>query len=199
MQHHHEQMAEYECQQRPHDYKMPQAGIMKTTHHPRQPGKLHRLPDSNARKDRQHAQHKCGSVSVLLQRIVSFFYRRLGAEEKIVAHHRPHAMNVARRKQDLPIIIAEYLIAEIQQTASNINPHESQMPLQRATQPPANRKRFRPMQKILLRNFRSEAWKGAKDLQPAANQNEQRNRIHPMAEAHNERVLVNGFDYFAGL
>src|SRR5271170_7595769 len=40
----HHQVAEHEGQNRPHDQEMPQPRPMETTHHPRQPGKLHWFP-----------------------------------------------------------------------------------------------------------------------------------------------------------
>src|SRR5205823_14414046 len=104
----------------------------------------------------------------LLQRIVGLFCHRLGTEEKVVAHHRPNPWNITRRKQDLPIIPAEDLIPEIQHAAAYVDPHESEVPLQRAAQPVADGESLGPVQQIFLRDFCAETWKRAKDLQPAA-------------------------------
>src|SRR5437764_3588064 len=102
---------------------MPQPRVMETTHHPRQPRKLYRLPNRDPSERRESAKHKRRSVSVLLQRIVGLFCHRLGTEEKVVAHHRPNPWNITRRKQDLPIIPAEDLIPEIQHAAAYVDPH----------------------------------------------------------------------------
>src|SRR3954469_24804321 len=135
---------------------------------------------------------------MFLERVIRFFRRRFGSEEKIMPHHGPHAGNIARNKQDLFVVTTKELISHVQQPTRDVNPHKSQVPLQRPAEPAADRERLRPIDQIVLRNFCAKAGKRSKNLQPAAHQHEQRNRIHPMAEPHDERVLVNRFGYLTG-
>ena len=102
-------------------------------------------------------------------------------------HHRPHAGNIPRREQNLPVVSAENLVAEIEKAGRDIDPHEGEVPLQRPAQPAADGEGLRPMQQIFLRNLRAETGEGAENLQPAAHHHKQRNRIQPMAEPHDER------------
>ena len=113
-------------------------------------------------------------------------------------HHRPNAWDIARHKEHLLVISAEELVSHVQQTACYINPHEREMPLQRTTEPSADRKRFRPVNQIFLRDLRSKTRKRPKNLQSAPDQHKQRHRIDPMAKPHNERMLVNRFRHLAG-
>ena len=96
-----------------------------------------------------------------------------------------------RREQNLPVIPAEKLIAEIDQSGCDVNPHEGQVPLQGAAQPSADGQRLRPVQQIFLRNLGAKARKRAENLQPAAYQNEQRNRVHPVAQPHRQRMFIH--------
>src|SRR5207245_11713253 len=102
---------------------------------------------------------------MLLQWVVGFLHRRLGSEEKVMAHHRPHSGYVPWHKQDLLIVAAENLVAEIQQPRRHIDPHEGEVPLQSAAQPPAQppaqRERLGPVEQIFLRAFTPKAWKRA--------------------------------------
>src|SRR6266851_1866174 len=45
----------------------------------------------------------------------------------------------------------------------------------------------------------AEAGKRAENLQPAAHHHEQRNRVDPMAQPHNKRMLIHRLDDFARL
>ena len=47
------------------------------------------------------------------------------------------------------------------------------------------------MQQIFLRDLRAKTGKRAKDLQPTSDQHKQRYRVHPVAQAHRQRMLVN--------
>src|SRR3989454_6115205 len=111
---------------------------------------------------------------MLLQRVVGFLHRWLGAEEEVVAHHRPDPGYVAWCKEHLLVVAAEDLIADVQQAGRDIDPHEGEVPLQRTAQPSAERECFGPMDQILLRDFCPEARKSAKDLESAAHHYEQR-------------------------
>src|SRR6267154_73053 len=170
---------------------MPDARPVKSSHHPGQPGKLNRLPHREPSQHRQNSQPNRSSVSMLLQRVIRLAYRRLGAEKEVMLHHRPHARNIPRRKQNLPIVPAEKLIAEIQNARRHVNPHEGQVPLQRASQPPANGEGLRPVQQIFLRNLGPKARKGPENLQSAAHHHKQRNRVNPVAQPHHKRMFVN--------
>src|SRR5580692_1673718 len=195
----HYEMAENERQDCPHDQEMPQSRQMKSAHHPRQPRRLHRLPYRETGQHRKHAQSDCGSVSVFLQRVVSFFYWRLGAEEKVIAHPWPHSGQVSRREKNLLIVAAKNLISDVHQSGCQVNPHEGEMPLQRATQPAANGKRFRPIDQVSLWNLGSKAGKGTEDLKPAAYHHEQSHSIHPVAKTNHQWMLVHRLADFAGL
>src|SRR5437867_1423503 len=109
---------------------------------------------------------------MLLQWVVGFLHRRLGSEEKVMAHHRPHSGYVPWHKQDLLIVAAENLVAEIQQPRRHIDPHEGEVPLQSAAQPPAQCERHGPVVQIFLRDFLPEALKSAKYLETATYQHE---------------------------
>ena len=107
-------------------------------------------------------------------------------------HHGPDAWGVAAREQNLPVVAAEKLIPEINQSGRNVYPHERQVPLQRTAEPASDCKGLRPMQQIFLRDLGAEAGKRAKDLQAAAHQHEQRDRIHPVTQANGQRMFING-------
>src|SRR5258706_15621145 len=66
------------------------------------------------------------------------------------------------------------------------------MPLQRSAQPAADGERLRPMQQIFLRNLGAEAGEGAEDLQSAAHHHEERDGVDPVAQAHDEWMLIYG-------
>src|SRR5712692_11100978 len=165
-------MPKHERQNRPHDQEMPQPRQVEAAHHPRQPRKLHRLPYRQTGKHRQYTQPDYGRVRMLLQWVVGFLHRWLRSEEKVMANHRPHSGYVPWHKQNLLIVAAENLVAEIQQPRRHIDPHEGEVPLQGAAQPSAQRERLGPVEQIFLRDFRAEAWKSAKDLESAAYQHE---------------------------
>src|SRR5271166_6343911 len=114
---------------------------------------------------------------MLLQRVVCLTRRGLRPEEEIMFDHRPYSRKIPASKQNLSIISAEELIPEIDQPGRDVNPHERQVPLQRAAEPSANGERLRPVQQILLRNLGAKAGERAKYLQPAARHHKQRNRI----------------------
>src|SRR5262245_33428696 len=63
-------------------------------------------------------------------------------------------------------------------------PCETEMPLQRAAQPSAESHQVGEVQKILLRNLRTEARESHIDLQPAHDHHQQRDRVQPVSEAH---------------
>src|SRR5439155_4053177 len=73
---------------------------------------------------------------------------------------------------------------------ADVNPDESQVPLQSAAQPATQRVCLGPMQKIFLRNLCAKAGERPKNLQPTEYQYQQRDRIHPVTQAHDERMLV---------
>src|ERR1700730_5936317 len=172
---------------------------MESSHQPRQPGKLHWLPNGQTGQHREHAQDDHGRVSMLLKGVVGPVNRGLWPEEKIMFHHRPHSRDVARREQNLAVIPAEELIAEVDQARSDVNPHEGEMPLQGATEPSTDGQRLRPVQQIFLRNLGAKARKRSKDLQAAADQNEQRNRVSPVTDPYRQGMLVGGPSYSFGL
>src|SRR5271165_5670161 len=99
MQNDHYQMSEYEGKQRPHDEEVPEPGPVESSHQPRQPGKLYRLPDGEAGNYRQGPEPDRGGVSVLLQWVVGFVLGRLGTKEKVMSHHRPYPGKIAVGKQ----------------------------------------------------------------------------------------------------
>src|SRR5690242_9172683 len=72
------------------------------------------------------------------------------------------------------------------------------MPAQRATQPSAQRQGFRNVNQVLLRDLGSETGESAENPQPAGDQDERRDRIKPMAEAHRPGVLEGGADVIRG-
>src|SRR5579864_1617307 len=137
---------------------------------------------------------------MLLQRVVSLMERGLLPEEEVMLDHRPHAGQVAVGEQDLPVVAAEKLVAEIDQAGGDVNPHERQVPLQRTAQPSADSKRLRPVQQIFLRNLRPKAGEGTENLQPAPYHDEQRDRIDPVTQTHEQWMLIHrashGFGFF---
>src|SRR5580700_3795830 len=145
---------------------------METTHHPRQPGELHRFPHRETGCHRQHPECYDGGVSMLLQGIVGFSDWWLGCKEEVVAYHGPHSGNIPRCKQDLFIVAAENLVAEIQQARADVDPHEGEVPLQCTPQPTTDGKRLGPVEQVLLRDLRPKAREGAKDLQSTSHHHE---------------------------
>src|SRR5438270_13995042 len=107
--------------------------------------------------------------------------------------HWPHAGNVPRYEQDLFVVAAENLVTEIKQAACYVDPHEREVPLQRSSKPAANGERLWPVDEDLFGDLGAEAGEGSKYLQAASHHYEKRNRVHPVAESNNERVLVNTF------
>ena len=152
---------------------MPQPRPVEAAHHPGQPRELDRLPDGESGEHGKHAEHHHGRVGVLLQRVVGFANRRLLSEKEIVLHHRPDAGDITVGEQNLAVVSAEKFVPEIDQSGRDIDPHEGEVPLQSSTQPAADGERFRPVQKIFLRNLGAEAGEGAEDLQAAAHHDEE--------------------------
>src|SRR5579862_3020206 len=66
VQHHHHQMAEYKSDDRPHHDEVPNTREMKPTHHPREPGKLDRLPHCDSGENGKDSQNDRRGVSKLL-------------------------------------------------------------------------------------------------------------------------------------
>src|SRR6266853_5126184 len=87
MQNDHDEVSQKEEQNRPHHRNMPDAGPVKTAHHPGQPGKLHRLPHRQPGHYGKNAQSYDRSVRQLLQRVVNLADSWLRSEEKVVVHH----------------------------------------------------------------------------------------------------------------
>src|SRR5215831_116458 len=172
---------------------------MESAHEPCQPGKLHRLPDGEARKHGENSESNHRRIRVLLQRVVSLPRRRLRTEEEIVPHHRPDAEHITWNKKYLPIIAAEQLVAEVEQSSGDVDPHEGQVPLQCAAEPSADRKGLRPIDQIVLRNLGAEARERTEDLQAASDHYEERDRVDPMTQADDEWMLIDDGVDFSGL
>src|ERR1700733_16332028 len=199
MQDHHHQMSENKRQHRPHDQEMPDARQMEPAQYPRQPGKLHRLPDCEACQHRKLSQPNRRGVRMLLERVIGFSYGRLGTEEEVVAHHRPYSREVPTYKEHLLIVSAEDLVTNVHKASRNIDPHEGKVPLQRTSQPTAQRKGFGPIEQVFLRDLCPEARECAKDLESAAHHHKKRDCVHPMAKAYHKRVFIDGLGNVAGL
>src|SRR5207302_3928834 len=97
------------------------------------------------------------------------------------------------------IVSREQLIADVNRATGDVNPHESEVPLQSASEPAADGQGLGPVQQVLLRNLGAETGEGSKDLQAAAHQDNECDGIHPMTEAHDERMLASGGGDLAGL
>src|SRR5271155_791123 len=106
-------MSQHKKQNPPHHGKMPDARIVKASHHPGEPRKLNRLPYAQSGEYREHAQTNRAGISLLLQRVVGFAHRRPWSEKEIMLHHRPHAGEITMREQNLAVIPAENLVTEI--------------------------------------------------------------------------------------
>jgi hypothetical protein len=95
------------------------------------------------------------------------------------------------RKQNLLVISAEDLIAEIDQPRGKVDPHKGEVPLQRAAQPSTDCQRLRPIDQIFLWDFGPEARESPENLQAAPYHHEQRNCIQPVTEPNHQRMLVD--------
>src|SRR5579864_5295708 len=113
--------------------------------------------------------------------------------------HRPNAAHVFRDEQHLAVIATEDLVSQIKNACGNVDPHESEVPLQRAAEPTSNRKRLGPVQQIFLWNLGPETRERAKDLQAAAGHHKEGNRIYPMREPHWPPMLINSLYCFPAL
>src|SRR4051794_31004094 len=199
MQHHHDEMSEKKEKNRPHHREMPDPGPVKTTHDPCQPGKLYWFPHCKSGQDRQNPQAEHRRVRQLLKRVVGLAGNWFRSKEKIVMRHGPDSANIARHEQHLAIVSAEHLMSQVEKAGRDVNPHESEVPLQAAAQPSTECESLRPVQQIFLRNLRPETGEGAKNLKAAGHHHQQRNRIQPMREPHRPRMLVDSLLYFPGL
>src|SRR6185437_11208745 len=142
-----------ESQDRPQSEEVPKASPVKTSHQPREPGELDGLPHGKAGEHRQYPQNNGGRVSLFLQRIVGFMLYGLGAKEKIMPDHGPDAGKIFPSEQNLPVIAAEDLEANINQAGAEIDPHKREVPLQGSAQPAAQRQRLGPIDQIVFRNL----------------------------------------------
>ena len=104
-----------------------------------------------------------------------------------------------RTKRIWLVIAAEQFIGDVEHPSCAVDPHERQVPLQRASEPSAQRQGFRPVKQLFLGNFGAEAGKSPKDLQAASHQYEQGYGIHPVAEPYDVRMLIDRLGHFAGL
>src|SRR4029077_4027767 len=129
---------------------------------------------------------------MLLQRVVGFTLFRLWAKEKVVTHHGPNARKIAVSKKYLAIVAAEELISKVEQASANVDPHEGEVPLERAAKPSTDGERFWPMQQVFLRNLCAEAGEGTKNLQAASDHYEEGNGVDPMTQAYGQWVFVCG-------
>src|SRR3954452_19691138 len=91
MQQNHQQMPEDKRQHGPHDHEMPESRQVKSAHQPGKPRELHRLPAGKSGQYRKHPKDDRRRVRMLLQRIVGLVLPGLWTEEKVLAHHGPHA------------------------------------------------------------------------------------------------------------
>ena len=135
---------------------------------------------------------------MFLKRVVSFPEWRFWSEEKIVAQHWPDSRKIASNEKNLPVTAAEDLVGKVKKSGRNVDPHEREMPLQRATKPAARREGLWPVEQILLWNLGAKTGKGAKDLQAAAHHDEQCDGIDPMTETDHQRMLAYSLADFAG-
>ena len=106
--------------------------------------------------------------------------------------------NIARHEQHLAVIPAEHLIAEVEKTGADVDPHEGEVPLQAAAQPSSRGERLGPVQQIFLRDLRAEAGEGAEYLKATRDHDQQRHRIQPMREPHRPGMFVGGLLHFSG-
>src|SRR5437868_9182595 len=136
---------------------------------------------------------------MLLERVISSRGGRLGSKEKVVPNHGPDARQVSMGEQNLLIVSTKKLVADVDQAGGHVDPHECEVPLQRASKPTTKRKRLGPVQKVLLWDLWAEAGERLEDLQTASNQHKQRNCIYPMSHADDARVLVNCLSAFTRL
>src|SRR4029077_17336550 len=121
------------------------------------------------------------------------------SEEKVVVHHGPDPANISWSKQHLAIIPAEHLIAKVEEAGCDIDPHEGEVPLQAAAQPSAKGEHLRPVQQILLWDFRAEAGEGSKYLKAARYHHQQRDRVQPMREPYRPGMFIGSLYHFSGL
>ena len=89
---------------------------------------------------------------------------------------------------------AQKLVSQVQDARACEDPHEGEMPLERSRQPSTQGQGLRNVHDVLLRNLGSKTGKGAENPQPAGDQNEDRNRVQPMAEAHHPGMLERRSD-----
>src|SRR5277367_3377034 len=132
-------MAADECQKSQHHGEMPNARVVKSAHEHRQKRELHRAIEHQTGEDREHTKTDGGCVSQLLQWIVRLVQLGLAAEEKIMLRHGPNAANIARHKEHLAVIAAENFVGDVECARDHVDPHESEMPLQRAAEPASER------------------------------------------------------------
>src|SRR6201981_571950 len=105
--------------------------------------------------------------------------------------HRPNSSDIAGDGKNLLVISRKDFLAEVNETGRDVNPHEGEVPLQRAAQPAADCECLWPVQKILLGNLCAETRKRAKDLQAAADQHEQCNCIDTVRKAYDSGMVVS--------
>src|SRR6266849_6278492 len=172
MQHNHDQVSGNKCEEAAHRREMPHAREMKTTEQKCQPRELDGFVQDDPSEQRQRAERYGGGVSQLLQRVVLTRRRGLGTKEKIVPRHRPHAWDVMEREQHRTVMPADDLIHDINYAARGEEPHEGEMPLQRAAEPSAERERLRYVEQNLFWNLRAEAGERTENPQSAGHQHE---------------------------
>src|SRR5579871_291040 len=192
MQEHHDQVAEYESQDCPHHDEMPQPCPMKAAYQPGEPRELHRLPDSQPSNHRENTQSNGAGIGQFLKRVVRFAHYGFWPEEEIPPDHRPNTGNIVMGEQHLAVISAEDFVPQVNQSRRDVDPHESEMPLQSAAEPATDGESLRPIQQILFRNLGAETGERTKDLESAPYHDEQGHGIQPVAKANDERMFVHG-------
>lgn len=205
----HDEMSRDESKKSAHGAEMPDSGIVKPTHQPAQPGKLHRIEHYQAAQQGNGAEKDSGGVSEFLQGIVLLSLRRLLAEQEVVLDHRPHPGNVTRHEQHRLVVPGKDLVSDIDDAGCDEDPHEGEMPLLRACQPSSKRENVEPTadgqrmeplwnhEQVFLRDLRAKAGKGKKDLNSAPDQNGYGDCADPVGVAHDCRLLKGGHDLLA--
>ena len=185
-----------------HCQEVPQPRIVKATHQRTEPGKLYRIKDNQSAENGHDTENRAG-ISQLLQRIILLRERRFLPEEEIVLRHGPDARDITRNEEQRAEASGEYLINHVKNSGDYERPYEEKMPIPRTRQPSTKSQSAKPSadaggrklrrigNEIMLRNFCGKAGKRREYLDAAQDHHGERNCIHPMSDAYDQRMFID--------
>ena len=189
----HEDVSERQRDERQHRQEVPVARPDVPPEEVGQKRELHRLPDREAGDDRRRAHDRHEEVRRPLERVVLSLARVLRPQCQVEPHHLPRIAERALPRDQVAPLAVQVDEPEVDEPVDDQQPHRREVPVARAGQPAAEGQPGRNL--VALEGVATERLSlagkrrvGVEYAQAAADHDEQRQRVHPVGDAHDQMM-----------